>query len=159
MNNYRRADLMGRKHFGEDFDPYYITAGTEDDTDRIDAYATARTNHNRTYAIEIKDYTNTQHRREYIKFIHNGIDYGYQIDYDKIEYLTNISNEQGRIPILYVRFNDYTIVWDLSNIDWKSRAKMVSVNKDGQNYGKEKEYALQTYLYFNENRWYKLTDN
>lgn len=165
MNAYRKADLEGRKHFAEDFGTYYITAGTQDDTDRTDVLATAITNPNKIYTIEVKSYTNKEHPRNYTKFIYKEkgsdeyIDHGYQVDYDKIDYLMRMWKNEGRIPILYARFTDYTIVWDLRTIPYKERAKMVEVNADGQNYGKRKEMSLQTYLFFNEAKYNKLTQN
>lgn len=165
MNTYRKADLEGRKHFAQDFGTYYITAGTEDETDRTDVLATAITNPTKIYTIEIKDYTNSEHERGYTKFIYKDkgsneyTDHGYQVDYDKIDYLVKMWETENRIPILYARFSDYTIVWDLRTIPYKERAKMVEVNADGQNYGKRKEISNQTYLYFNEAKYKKLTQN
>lgn len=157
MTNYRRADLLGRKHFGEDFGNLYITAGTEGDFDESDIFATASTDPTRTYCIEIKNYEDPLFPRPYSKFTYNGIDYGYQIDFKKIAALLALWKNTGRIPIIYARFQDMTYVWDLRFIDVESRAKWKWVNKDGQNYGKEKEYALQTYLYANEAVWSKPT--
>lgn len=162
MNNitsHRIADIRGRKHFTEDFGKFYITAGTEDDYDRSDILATAVTNPNKIYIIEIKSYDNKEHPRTYEKYTKQGIDYGYQVDYDKIDYLMKKWEKERRIPILYARFKDYTIVWDLRTIPYKERAKMVEVNADGQNYGKKKETALQTYLYIDEAKYKKLTQN
>lgn len=165
MNRYRETDLKGRKHFSEDFGHLYITAGTEEDTDRIDVLATAITAPERTYAIEIKDYTNSDHERNYTKFIYKDkdkdeyTDHGYQVDYDKIDYLTTVCKEENRIPILYARFTDYTIVWDLTDIPYQERSRMVWVNADGQHYGERKEAALQTYLFISEAKYKKLTQN
>lgn len=150
MTQYRLKDEQGRKHFEEDYGQYYKTEYTEDDKDRIDLFATALTRPDRTYGIEIKDYTNGQHYRGYENFTRNGIDYGYQIDYDKIDYLVNYCKNEHRIPILYARFWDYTIVWDLTDFDYDKEARYVWVNADGQNYGKTKEYAKQTYLYIKD---------
>ena len=165
ISSYRQADLEGRKHFAEDFGTYYITAGTQDDTDRTDVLATAITNPNKIYTIEIKDYTNSKYERGYTKFIYKDkgqteyTDHGYQVDYDKIDYLMKMWHEENRIPILYARFCDYTIVWDLRTIPYKERAKMVVVNADGQHYGERKELANQTYLFINEAKYKKLTQN
>ena len=150
ISSHRIADIRGRKHFTEDFGRFYITAGTEDDYDRTDILATAVTNPNKIYTIEIKSYDNKEHPRPYTKYSKEGIDYGYQVDYDKIDYLMRMWENEGRIPILYVHFTDITLVWDLRKIPYKERAKMVEVNADGQNYGKRKETALQTYLYRDE---------
>lgn len=168
MNNissHRIADIRGRKHFTEDFGKFYITAGTEDDYNRTDILATAITNPNKIYTIEIKSYDNKEHPRNYTKFIYKDkgsdeyTDHGYQVDYDKVDYLMKMWEKEKRIPILYARFNDYTIVWDLRDIPYKERAKMKDVNADGQNYGKQKETALQTYLYIDEAKYKKLTQN
>lgn len=157
-NTYRQADELGRTHFNEDFGTWYITAGTEDIYDKIDLYATARTDHSRTYAIEIKNYENDEHPRAYEKFSWNGKDYGYMIDYEKVENLCKVAEEEGRIPIIYARFSDWTIVWDLRKILWKDRKRYMKVNKDGQNYGKEKEEAPVAYLYKKEAVYTKPTE-
>lgn len=165
ISSYRKADLEGRRHFSEDFGAWYITAGTEDDTDRTDVLATAITNPDKIYTIEIKSYDNKEHPREYAKFIYKDkgsdeyTDHGYQVDYDKIDYLVKMWENENRIPILYARFSDYTIVWDLRDIPYKERARMREVNADGQNYGKRKEITKQTYLYINEAKYKKLTQN
>lgn len=158
ISSYRKADLEGRRHFAEDFGSYYITAGTENDYDRTDVFATARTNQMRTYLIEIKAYCNKEHPREYAKFIINGIDYGYQIDYDKIDYMIKFWKKTGRIPILYARFTDFTLVWDLRDIadKYEQRKKWKCTNKDGLNYG-GKEWGWQTYLYKDEAKYKKET--
>ena len=150
ISSHRIADIRGRKHFTEDFGKFYITAGTEDDYNRTDILATAITNPNKIYTIEIKSYDSKEHPRPYTKYSKQGIDCGYQVDYDKIDYLMRMWENEGRIPILYARFTDITLVWDLRKIPYKERAKMVEVNADGQNYGKRKETALQTYLYRDE---------
>lgn len=157
MTRYRQKDEQGRVHFNMDFGTWFITAGTDDDFDKIDAYLTAKTDLNRTYGVEIKDYTNSGFDRPYSKYIWNGIDGGYQIDYDKVDYLVMKCQEEGRIPILYARFTDLTIVWDLRTIPYNARKKQVWVNKDGQSYGKEKELVIQTYLYKDEAKYIKKT--
>jgi len=165
ISSYRQADLEGRKHFSQDFGAYYITAGTQDDTDRTDVLATAKTDPSRIYTIEIKSYDNKQHPRDYAKFTYKDkgstveTDHGYQIDFDKIDYLMKMWEKENRIPILYVRFHDYTIVWDLRDIPYKERARMRDVNADGLNYGKRKETTLQTYLYKDEAKYKKPTLN
>lgn len=150
-NAFRKKDLEGRNYFSQDFDNYYYTAGTEDDYDRIDVYATAKTQLERTYAIEIKCYNDPEHPRPYEKYEN------YQIDYEKLDTLCAVAESTGRIPILYVRFSDWTVVWDLTKIDWKSRLTTRLVNKNGQAYGREKEWSRQTYLYLEEAAWKKRT--
>lgn len=156
-SNYRQADELGRTRFAQDFGTWFLTAGTEDIYDKIDLYATARTDHSRTYAVEIKNYENDEHPRAYEKFSWNGKDYGYMIDYDKVDNLCKVAEEEGRIPIIYARFSDWTIVWDMRKIFWQDRKRMMKVNKDGQNYGKEKEESSVTYLYKDEAAYVKPT--
>lgn len=158
MTNYRKADELGRTRFNNDFGTWYITAGTENDFDKIDLYATARTDHSRTYAIEIKNYENYEHPRAYAKFTWDGKDHGYMLDYEKVDNLRRTALIEGRIPIIYARFSDYTIVWDITNIPYKERKKMMKVNKDGLNYGKENEKSLVTYLYKDEAKYVKPTE-
>lgn len=158
-NNFRKADQLGRVRFAQDFGTWYITAGTEDVFDKIDVYATAKTDTSRTYAIEIKNYENDEHPRAYEKFSWNGEDHGYMLDYSKVENLCKVAEVEERIPIIYARFSDWTIVWDLRRIPWKDRVRVMKVNKDGQNYGKEKEESPVTYLYKDEAVFTKPTDN
>ena len=154
MNNYRRKDLKGRQHFNEDFGAWFITAGTEDDYDKIDLYMTAKTRPDKTYAVEIKDYTNSGFDRPYSKFVKDGIDYGYQIDFDKVDNLIKEAEKNGRIPLIYARFTDITLVWNLSygkiRYNYENRKKLVNTNVDGQNYGARREPSWQTYLYRDE---------
>ena len=150
ISSHRIADIRGRKHFTDDFGKFYITAGTEDDYDRTDILATAVTNPNKIYTIEIKSYDNKDFPRPYEKYTKQGIDYGYQVDYDKIDYLMRMWENEGRIPILYAHFTDITLVWDLRKIPYKERKKLKWVNKDGQNYHKYTELSWQTYLYRDE---------
>lgn len=159
MNKYRKADELGRTRFNQDFGTWYITAGTEGDYDKIDLYATARTDTARTYAIEIKNYENDEHPRAYSKFTWNGKDYGYMLDYFKVENLCKVAEAEGRIPIIYARFSDITCVWDLSKIYWQRRERYMKVNKIGLEYGKEKELSKVTYLYKDEAVFTKKTNN
>ena len=154
---YELREKQGRAHFSQDLGDYYFTAGTTDPFDRVDVYATARTKPSRTYAIEIKDYTNGGYERNYTKYIRNGKDNGYQIDLQKLQHLQEEADKENRIPILYVRFGDYTYAWNIAEINYEDRRREVWVNKSGANYGKEKELAWQTYLYANEAVWSKPT--
>jgi hypothetical protein len=157
-NLYRNADLLGRERFNEDFENIFITAGTENDMDKIDIFATARTDSGRTYAIEVKNYENSEFPRSYGKFTKNGVDYGYMIDYDKLDYLCKVAAAENRTPILYARFLDWTIAWNLNNVPWRDRKRTMKCNADGQNYGKKKEDSLVTYLYIEESAWKKETN-
>lgn len=158
MNTYRSKDLKGRQHFSEDFGAWFITAGTEDDYDKIDLYMTAKTRPDKTYAVEIKSYDNKEHPRPYTKYIWQGKDYGYQIDFDKVDNLVKVAESEGRVPIIYARFSDITLVWDLRKIPYKERKKLKKVNKDGQNYHKYAEETWQTYLYRDEAVFEKISN-
>ena len=155
---YRKKDELGRTHFAHDFGYWYITAGTEDDYDAVDVYMTAKTHPDRTYSVEVKDYTNSDYERPYSKFTWNGKDYGYQIDFEKTDKLLRKWVEEGRIPIVYARFSDITLVWDLRFISVDQRKKQVWTNADGQHYGEKKELTWQTYLYRSEAVWEKTTE-
>lgn len=150
MTIYRTKDLAGRNAFNQDFPNLFYTAGTEDDFDPIDMFLTAITNPNRIYSVEVKIVG-----REYAKFIWRGKDYGFQIDAKKIDALWDKWLTEGRIPILYIKFNDYTIVWDIRDIDYKSRERIVETNDDGQHYGRSKSPSMQTYLFKDEAAWIK----
>ena len=157
MSEYTKKDKMGRKHFKEDLGKYFIIEQTSDDYNKVDLYLTARTDTGKTYCVEVKNYEDPKHPRPYSKFITvDGIDKGYQIDLDKLEHLFDTAEREGRTPIVYARFSDITLVWDISKIDFESRARWVKTNKDGQNYG-EKEYSWQSYLYKYEAAWKKET--
>ena len=154
MTEHRKADLKGRDYFNLDFPTQFITAGTNDDYNKLDMYLTARTDTSRIYAVEIKNINRT-----YGKYNRYGIDYGFQIDLYKIDALWEKWITEGRIPILYVRFSDWTYAWDIRNIDYQSRAREVKTNDDGQNYGASKSVSWQTYFYMNEAVWSKKTNN
>ena len=155
---YMEAEERGRRHFSEDLGEWYYTAGTSNPYDRIDVRMTARTDPSRTYACEVKSYDDPQHPRKYAKYSHANKDAGYMIDYDKLDALTKVAEEEGRIPVLYCRFQDWTIVWNLADIPWRNRRRTKRVNKVGVQYGKEKEEAEVTYLYMGECAWRKKTE-
>lgn len=159
MTKHRKADLQGRMHFDQDFPNYFIVEDTEDDYNVIDRFLTARTPSAPTYALEIKDETNNGHYRPYSKFTFNGKDYGFQVDLAKVEGVVEYCNQegQGRRPLLYVRFGDITLVWKLDEVPYNDRKRQVWTNKNGMNYGAEKELTWQTYLYRKEAKWEKPT--
>ena len=104
-------------------------------------------NTDKTYLVEIKDLTNSGYERPSTKYP------DYQIDYDKIDYLVTKAEEEGRTPILYVRFSDKTFVWVLTDIPYKERRRLVWTNDNGVDYGKTKSLTPQTYLNFVEATW------
>lgn len=144
MNDYELAELIGRQKFEKDFSHDYEIYFTQGEYDKVDFFATSRTLTGREYVGEIKNY---EEERSFHKFEN------YMIDYWKLSFLKTVASARGLIPVLIVYFSDCTVLWDLTNLDIDSRREWRWVNKDGQNYGKQKEYALQTYLYEDEARW------
>ena len=121
QKKHREKDLKGRQHFLDDYGKYFITAGTEGLYDDFDLFLTALTNSAATYIVEIKNYENADYPRPYTKFD------DYQLDYDKVDKLVKIAETEGRIPILYARFEDLTITWDLRDIPYKERRRMTTM--------------------------------
>ena len=156
MDKVDTNEMKGREHFKEDLGKWYIMAFSKKKSSREDGWMTARTDYNRTYICEIKNYEDPENPRPYTKYVKHGVDYGYQIDYDKIDYLVTKGMETNRIPILYARFDDMTYVWDLTYIPYEERKKLKKTNKHGYAYG-EKETSWQTYLYRDEAIWSKPT--
>lgn len=156
MDKIDNKEEMGRKHFKEDMGKWYHIEFSNNKSSREDGWMTARTDGSRTYIVEIKNYEDPEHPRPYSKFVRRGVDYGYQIDYDKIDYLVTTALKDDRTPILYARFDDYTYVWDLTYIPYDERKKLKNTNKHGYAYG-EKEPSWQTYLYREEAVWSKPT--
>ena len=150
---YRKKDVKGRIAFqnSEYFKKNMVRAEwTEGDYDRQDGRTTGNTND--IYIVEVKSYTDPKHPRPYSKFIIDGEDKGYQIDLDKLEHLVDEAEKENRIPLLYVKFEDYEVVWIPEEKTFSKRAKYVLTNKDGCNYGK-KEWSWQSYLYLDEAIW------
>lgn len=150
-------EQIGRKHFYDDFHLLYMMDFSKGLFDKWDVMLTAITDTARTYIAEIKDYNDEHNPRPYNKFNTGSTDNGYQIDYDKVDYLVKTAQYQGRTPILYARFSDWTIIWNLNNIPYQERMKPKITNKKGTDYGKEKELSWQTYLYKDEAVWIKKT--
>lgn len=146
MTEYRKADLAGRFIVENYFGDWYYFDFTKDDTDRVDFYATAKTHTDITYVGDIKAYVNPKHPRSYDKYNTENEDNGFMLDYDKLEAICNKAKD-GRRPILICLFEDYYIVWNLNKCNWESTRQMRWVNKDGQDYGREKEQKEQAYLY------------
>jgi len=151
MTKAQEKEITGRNHFINDFAGQYFMDFTQNEFNKADVNLTAVTDTGRTYLGEIKCYDDPDHPRPFSKYK------DYQIDYDKIDYLVKTAQSQGRIPILYARFEDITLVWNLTNIPYKERRKWVKTNKKGVDYG-EKEYSWQTYLYKDEAVYVKPTE-
>lgn len=146
-DNYKKKETQGRRHFKSDLGDKYIMVFTSDPYSKHDVEMTARTHTDKTYLGEIKDLTNSGYERPSTKYP------DYQIDYDKIDYLVTKAEEEGRTPILYVRFSDKTYVWVLTDIPYKERRRLVWTNDKGVDYGKTKSLTPQTYLNFVEATW------
>lgn len=158
MNRYREKDDAGRKLMKNDFGKAYIMYFTPEDTNPVDFYLTATTQTEKTYVGDVKAYIDEEQPRTYTKFIINGKDYGYMIDLNKLREIKKIALNEKRIPILIVYFKDCTVIWNLIAIPWENRSEWRWVNKDGLNYGKEKEWELVTYLYKDEAVYVKPTE-
>lgn len=148
MDGYQLNEQLGRDKFSKRFGRRQHILFTMGRYEGVDFFSTGITESNsgKTYVGEIKNYDNPNHPR-------NFKDYDdYMIDWSKLLLLKATARGRNSIPLLVVFFNDYTIVWDLTEIDIDSRRELRTVNKDGQNYG-EKETQLMTYLYENEILW------
>lgn len=111
---------------------------TTGEFDRVDFYCTGATG---TAGVgDVKYYGNPNFPRYYTKYEN------YQIDYDKLLAIVSEAEKDGRTPLLLAVFYDYTILWDLSLVDWESTAKWVPTNDKGYNYGASKTNTLQAYL-------------
>lgn len=146
-SDYKKRETQGRRHFKSDLGDKYIMVFTSDPFAKHDVEMTARTHTDKTYLGEIKDLTNSGYERPSTKYP------DYQIDYLKIDYLVTEALSRGRTPILYVRFTDKTYVWDLKDIPYKERMKMVYTNDKGIDYGRTRSLTAQTYLHFDEAAW------
>ena len=150
-NPYQLCESLGRRATEELFGNYYIFNFTADEYNRVDFLATGLTLSCPTYVGEIKHYNQERSLRKFEN---------YMIDYNKLEAIIQKANEQGRIPILICYFTDFTVVWNLNKIGLQTlyeRAEWRHVNKDGQNYGAEKENSFMTYLYEKEAVWIRKT--
>ncbi len=149
MNDgYQLAELRGRNKYSKRLGKGQVIVFTVQKYDGIDFFSTGNTlsNSGITYVGEIKNYDDPNNPRPFKKYKN------YMIDWSKLANLRAEALRRNSIPLLVVFFEDYTIVWDITNIDIDSRRKWEWVNKDGQNYGK-KEYQLMTYLYEKEILW------
>lgn len=74
---------------------------------------------------EVYDFDMTANSLSYgeIKTLHRDYDdyENFQIDYKKLHSLKQLAQENDRTPYLVCFFNDYNIVWDLTDIDLEAR--------------------------------------
>ena len=156
MNKYREKDLQGRQDFmNSEWYKNNISReqGTEGIYEVVDMLCTGKTG--TKYLVEIKSYNNPEHPRPYSKFIVDGVDKGYQIDESKLLNLTLISQISGMTPLLYVKFEDYEVIWQPNPEITMLRSKDIWTNNKGVDYGQSKSNSKQTYLYLNEALWKK----
>lgn len=95
-----------------------------------------------------------------IKTIHRKYtDYdNFQIDYKKLKSLKEAANTDSRTPYLVCFFTDYTIVWDLTNIDLESRKYTIDCTSTTvDNYTKGKKQKVEVWLDDNDKPIYKKT--
>ncbi len=145
MSKHEMAEIRGRYKTLKRFGGVWHIVFTIDQFNAIDFYATASTLYGIVTIVgEIKNYDNPDHPRPFTKFDN------YMIDYGKLRNLKARAKALNAIPLLIVFFDDYTILWDLTEIDTDSRTSWEWVNKDGQNYGCEEELQEMTYLYESE---------
>ena len=151
MDGYQQAEQRGRNKTSQRFGQRLQIVYTVDRHNPIDFYATGITLEYSgvTYVVEIKNYDDPEHPRPFTKFSN------YMIDWSKLSTLKAEAKGKGRRPLLIVYFDDWTIIWDITDIDIDSRREWRYVNKDGQNYGK-KEWTYVTYLYQEDILWQEL---
>lgn len=116
---------------------------TLDDFDTVDFLMTAFTGNKATTSIgEIK----TIHRN-YTKYDN------FQIDYKKMKNLQDKAKNGGDIPYLVVFFDDYTVVWDITDIDLESRKYNQYCTSTTANYQKGRREKEEVWLVKEESIW------
>ena len=120
-----------------------IIVFTQDDYDGVDFFMTAFTNSLATTSVgEIK----TIHRN-YTKYEN------FQIDYKKLKNLQDTAKLDNRIPYLVCFFDDYTIVWDITNINLEERKYNRYCTSTTANYEKGKREKEEVWLTKEESIW------
>ena len=107
---------------------------------------------------EVYDFDMTANSLSYgeIKTIHR--DYtkymNFQIDYNKLHALKQLSQENDRTPYLVCFFDDYNIVWDLTDIDLEERKYTTyCTSTTAENYEKGKREKVEVWLTREEAIW------
>lgn len=136
----RKVELKQRTKLKELIeDTEYVVAFSINDCDRTDGFIMSYDNDKR-YTIETKWYGDIKNLRYSDKFK------DYMIDYDKLKNLTELSKTHNSKPFLICFFSNELVVWDLNKTNWDSTGEWRWVNKEGLNYGKEKEYSFMAFL-------------
>lgn len=137
MNINIRDILSGRK----------TIAFTADDYDGVDFFMTAFTDSIMTASVgEIK----TIHRN-YTKYDN------FQIDYKKLKNLQDVVKIDNRIPYLVCFFDDYTIVWDITDINLEERRYNQYCTSTTADYEKGKREKEEVWLTKEESIWFTST--
>ena len=93
-----------------------------------------------------------------IKTVHrNYTNYSnFQIDYNKLKSLKDACKPENRTPYLVVFFTDYTMVWDLTDIDLEERKYTKNcTSTTAENYTKAKKEKVEVWLDDNQGLIYK----
>lgn len=117
----------------------YLVFFAKDDYSRTDGFIIS-TDCEERYTVETKWYGDKDNRRYSDKFKN------YMIDYSKLQSLTDNAIKNESKPLLMCFFSNELVVWDISKCNWQSTGKWRWVNKEGLNYGKQKELAFMAYL-------------
>lgn len=94
----------------------------------------------KVYVGDIKCYRDNSHKRPHNKFK------DYQVDYKKLQAITDKASRINATPILAVFFTDQLMIWDLNTVDWQSTKKDVATNAKGYDYGNKKTIEPQAFL-------------
>lgn len=132
-----------RSRFSRDFGKYLIIEYFDE---RYDAKATALTESDKTFVIELKGVNRP--------FDKHGEDSGFLIDFDKCRVLVKTAKNENRIPLLVVYFSDCCMIWNLLDTGWEKKGRWVETNAVGVDYGKKKEWEYVTFLYEREGKKY-----
>lgn len=74
----------------------------------------------------------------------------FQIDYNKLKNLQTVSKEKNRTPYLVCFFDDYDVVWDITDIDLEERKYTTYCTSTTANYEKGKKEKEEVWLTIDE---------
>ena len=144
-NEVRYAETKQRQKLKELITPTnYLVFFAKDDYSRTDGFIINQNLLEERYTVETKWYGDAENKRYSDKFK------DYMIDYSKLQSLTDNAIKNESKPLLICFFSNELVVWDVSKCNWQSTGKWKWVNKEGQNYGKEKEYCFMAFLLLND---------
>lgn len=70
----------------------------------------------------------------------------FQIDYNKLKALQDLAKENGRVPYLVCFFDDWDVVWDVSDIDLEDRRYTTYCTSTTADYQKGKREKEEVWL-------------